>query len=267
MSESRPPKKPSFLAEIRFLFETNKWPGWATVLLAFVIFIPDWQGRLSFWLDALSKVGGAAAVMVDILSSRYIPMGLFTFGSLYIVAVVLQEESDRARQWMPLAGWTVILVFGTIFSALALFLVFVSTSNIPSAMEYLANAGVERRVTGQQAERLKDELQKVSNQIPIFALIAARNEESLQFATDLLNVMKSSGLKIANRDGGQQSPEPVDLFSTSHRGILIGVEFADAPPRSAILLSQALKKVNLESSYIPVANAAPASLLVIVGPK
>lgn len=260
------PERPkTFFAEFATIFSTYKWPGWGAILLAAFLYIPDWQGRAVFWIDTLRAVGGTAEKLAGFLP--YAPSILVIFGGTYVIISTLQEELGRARQWLPLAGWTVLLVFVTVFSSLALFVNFVTTSNIPAAMEYFAEKSADRYMTIEQAENLKAELQKVKADIPEFSIAAQRDTETLQYARLLLKVLKEGGLKI--KIGGQEQdvPEARDFYSTSQRGIMIGTKYSDAPTRSAILLKQIFERNGLKPTYVTLSTDRADALMILVGPK
>lgn len=243
-------------------FKTNTWAGWAAFLVAM---IPDWQGRLSYWTDFLHKVGGGAEMLVGVLA--YVQPALALGGLAYIFAIVLLEEYRRARPWMPLAAWTVLAVLFVIYSSLALFVIFIKSSRIPEAMAYFAEKAEVRGLSEQQRDRLKANLEKIKGDLPEFPLLAARDSETLQYASEMLPVLKAAGLKVKSGGKEQDRPEPQDLFHTAARGIMIGVQFADAPTRPAVLLRQAFSNAGFGAYYITVTQASADTLIVVVGPK
>jgi len=253
--------------ELKLLFETSQWSGWATFLLGAFIFIPDWQSRLSFWLDTLRQVSGSADMVAEILFGPYVGMALIFVGLAWIMIVAFQTEHARARQWMPLAGWTIFVVFVIVLSSLALFMEFFNSSNIPVAMKYFAEKSDIRHISNQKKDLLKSNLLKIKDQIPTLSMIAERDTETLQYALDVLDVLKMGGIKVEYGGKEEIRPAPEDLYDTSLRGIMIGVKFTDAPTRPAILLMRIFTDAGLEPNYIAVEVSRPEDILLIIGPK
>lgn len=197
----------------------------------------------------------------------YVQPALAFGGLAYIVTIVLLEEHRRARPWMPLAAWTVLAVLFVIYPSLALFVIFIKSSRIPEAMAYFAEKAEVRGLSEQQRDRLKADLEKIKGGFPEFPLSAARDAESLQYASEILLVLKAAGLKIKFGGKEQDRPEPQDLFHTAQRGIMIGVQFADAPTRPAVLLRQAFSNAGFGADYITVTQAPADTLIMVIGPK
>ena len=260
-----PPQHQTFLATLVAFFGTYRWPGWLAILLAGFSLIPDWESRFVFWADALRNVGGTAARVAAMLP--YITPALLAFGGLYLMISTIQEEYGRARQWLPLAGWTVLLVSVALFSSLALFENFVTTSKIPAAMDYLAEKGRIRRLSSEQTNGLQTQVQKIKDQISEFSFLSERDTETLQFASSIFDVLKASGLKMTYGGREQTRPEAVDLYNTNLRGVMIGVQFPDAPPRPAVLFKQAFKEASIQASYLAVTDAKPNDVMILIGGK
>lgn len=224
MSESpKPVQQQTVLGFLASLFNTYKWPSWAALLITAFCLIPDWESRFVFWTDMLRKVGGHAEMVAGILP--YIPGALGIFGIVYLVISVVQEESGRARPWMPLAGWTVISVFVIVFGSLALFVDFVQSSNIPAAMAYLAEKGSVRKLSEQQSSRLKEEVQKIKDKIPELNMIAERSVENLQYASELFDVLKSVGVKFMTSGKEQVSADASPPISRATSSLSRAIQF------------------------------------------
>lgn len=263
------PQKPTFSEllsaiwqYIKSHFRNRTWAGW---LLFIIAFFPDWQGRIVGWAGYLDQIGGHAAMLGNAL--KYAPPVLAIAGACYIIVIAYLIEERRARQWMSLAAWTVVIVSAVVFGSLALFIDFVQSSNIPAAMEYFAEKGSVRTLTDQQLSHLKEETQKVRDQVPVLRMIAERGPENLQYASELLNALKDGGLKFMTSGEDQKKPFPEDFYHTSQRGIMVGTKYPDAPTRPAILLRQAFVNAGLDAKYIGVAGSAPDDILLLIGPR
>ncbi|MGI4977976.1 MAG: hypothetical protein ACRYG6_13635 [Janthinobacterium lividum] len=260
-----PASQETFFESLRTLIDTNKWPCWLSLLLAAFVGLPQWQGYLSFYFDALHHVGGIPDVMANCLP--YVAIGLAAFGMIYMGCAIYQEEAERARPWIPLAGWTILICALISIGTFVLFAVFITHSNIPAAMQYFSEKTANRRIYGKEEATLKEEFTKIKDSVPPFSIEAEREIESLQYARDLLRVSKEGGLKLVLDGREQNSVVPRDLDSTSWSGIMIAVQFEDAPIRPAILLKAAFDAAGLKSQYITVSNGAPDTLFIIVAPK
>jgi len=247
---------------LKFYLRSHTWAGWFVLVYAV---IPDTQSRLMSWAGYLDNIGGHAAMLGRML--EYAPPVLAGVGASYILGIAYLVEVRRARRWMPLAAWTVVIVIAVMFSALALFVDFVQSSNIPAAMAYLAERGSVRTLSEQQSSRLKEEVQKIKDQIPELNMIAERSAENLQYATELLSALKDSGLKFSLSGKEQRQPSPQDFYQTSLRDIMIGTKYSDAPTRPAILLRQAFLNAGLKANYVGLSGAAPDDILLLIGPK
>ncbi len=197
----------------------------------------------------------------------YVGICLTAFGFTYMAGAIFQEEAQKARPWVPLAGWTLFFCAAMLVGTLVLFAVFVTSSNIPAAMHYFAEQSVDRRIVGQKEAVLKAEFTKIKDLVPPFSIRAEREIESLQYADDLLRVSKEAGLKIILHDKEQDRVQPEDLDSTSWHGIMIAVQFADAPTHPAILLKSAFDAVGLETHFLTVTDGSPNILFVVVAPR
>jgi hypothetical protein len=95
---------------IKALFSRTKLPGWFFVIAGaiwqFLIGLPDWKGRLDFWVGAAKAMPGYVGYAAAIVDSRWFPLGLFLSGILYITFV---GESKRAVRHpiLPILGWAV----------------------------------------------------------------------------------------------------------------------------------------------------------------
>ena len=138
-------------------FKVRTWAGWIAFIYAV---IPDTQSHITAWAGYLELIGGHAAMLSSVLEyARPVPAML---GIFYIVIISYLVEIRKARQWMPLAAWTVLIVFAIAFGSLTLFVDFVQSINIPGAMAYFAEKGSVRTLSEQQSSQLKKEIQDIS---------------------------------------------------------------------------------------------------------
>jgi hypothetical protein len=269
--EATPPasEAPRPLAEtesyLGLLFRTNKWPGWALVLFSIFTLVPDWQGRLMFWIGALHTVGGIAAMLVDAIPLIGFLAGVA--GVLYITAVVWQENITPAAAWVPLAGWTLFIFFLLTFGSLSLFAGFVVSSKIPEAVQFVERQSEPRYITAEQKGKLKDVLGNIKENIPPFKVISGRDPENLQYAGMLITALKQAGLKIIKDGREQNTPEAVDIYDTRWVGVLVITKYREAPSRPAVLLHDAFNSAGIKAIYLSENDGPDDTLLVMVGLK
>src|SRR4051812_42584553 len=69
------------------LFTREKIPGWVMILWTVVLAVPDWKGRIDFWLEAAKATSGYSGEAAAIISSPYFSITLAVMGVLWIAFV------------------------------------------------------------------------------------------------------------------------------------------------------------------------------------
>jgi hypothetical protein len=92
------------------LLGTVQLPGWAMLLLAIVIGIPDWKSRYEFWISTAQSTGQQIAMLAPLLSHPYFPGILAIAGIIYLVIVGYPGESSIRHKFIPIFGWLFLAV-------------------------------------------------------------------------------------------------------------------------------------------------------------
>jgi hypothetical protein len=105
----------------RVLFTQVKIPGWLAVLLSVIwsVFtsIPDWKGRIDFWLDAAEAAGGYTGEAASVIGSPYFSIALAATGVLWLAFVGEPKRGVlRDPRWRYL-GWGVVAVVTMVYGA------------------------------------------------------------------------------------------------------------------------------------------------------
>ena len=90
------------------LLGTVTLPGWAAIILAIIIDVPDWKSRYEFWLSVAQSTGGYISVLAHVLANPYFPGALAVAGVIYLVVVGAPGVSQLRHRWLPLAAWGAI---------------------------------------------------------------------------------------------------------------------------------------------------------------
>lgn len=100
-----PPAAPWYRRIIRRVFGPWKLPGWGTLILFVIIQVPDWKGRLDFWLDAAREASIYTFAGAAVISSPYFSVGLALAGVAWLVFVGEPEKGVQRHRWLPYLGW------------------------------------------------------------------------------------------------------------------------------------------------------------------
>jgi hypothetical protein len=90
-----------------------KWPGWGLLALLVLKDVPDWKGRLDFWLDAARTAGGYASVAAIVIGSPYFSIGLAIAGISWLALVGEPRKGVQRHHWLPYLGWIVFAICST----------------------------------------------------------------------------------------------------------------------------------------------------------
>ena len=76
--------------------------------------LPDWQGRIQFWVEEARTVSGQLALVVTAITSRWFGIGLIGSGIGYLLFVGEPKRAVRHPIW-PILGWGVLGVVALAF--------------------------------------------------------------------------------------------------------------------------------------------------------
>jgi hypothetical protein len=93
-----------------WLLGTVPLPGWAMLILAIVIGVPDRKSRYEFWLATAQSTGSRIAMFAPILGHPYFPGVLAFVGIIYLVIVGFPGEGVIRHKWLPFAAWATLAV-------------------------------------------------------------------------------------------------------------------------------------------------------------
>src|SRR5256885_5079971 len=79
-----------------------------------VTLLPDWQGRIQFWVEEARTVSGQLALVVTAITSRWFGIGLIGSGIGYLLFVGEPKRAVRHPIW-PILGWGVLGVVALAF--------------------------------------------------------------------------------------------------------------------------------------------------------
>lgn len=93
---------------VSLLLGTVQLPGWAMLLLAIVMGVPDWNSRFEYWLQTARSTGSWIAMLAPVLAHPYFPGILGLVGVVYLVVVGWNGPSVVRHKWVPIAGWVAV---------------------------------------------------------------------------------------------------------------------------------------------------------------
>lgn len=190
------------------LVSKPKMPGWTVLLLLALREIPDWKGRIDFWLDTAKDAGGYAGMAAQVINSPYFSLGMAGAGVLWLAFAGEPRRGVQRHIWFPYLGWTIA---GLLFTAIAL------TSGW-GALQLYVTEEVTRRTTEQfwhlsdiQKQNLGRTLDGIpkNRRFPIFLRIVFANAQALTLSTDLEDVFHEHGWDVS---GAQDMVLRADLL-------------------------------------------------------
>jgi hypothetical protein len=95
---------------VRRLFSRRKLPSWAVILYLVITEVPDWRGRLEFWLDAAQQVNPYLAIAATVAGSAYFRWGLFAAALAYLSLVGEPSRGVQHHHWWPHVAWSILIV-------------------------------------------------------------------------------------------------------------------------------------------------------------
>jgi len=90
----------SRLDRVRALFTRVKVPGWLCLLYLAFQGIPDWKGRLDFWLSFAQSMGGYASPIATILLWPYFNLVLAATGIAWLLLVGEPTKGVQRHPWI-----------------------------------------------------------------------------------------------------------------------------------------------------------------------
>lgn len=235
-----PPREPWY----KRLSARWKWPGWAFILLLVIEQVPDWKGRLDFWLDAAKEAGGYAGAAAIVIASPYFSLGMAAVGVLWLAFVGEPRRGIQRHPWLPYLGWAVAAFLSTVIVLTAGW----------GALQVYVNGEVSRRTTQQfwhltdgQAKTLSEQLDNVpgNQRFPIYFRMILANSQALTMGGDLVEIFRKHGWNVSGTQDLSLRPD------------LLGINFVvaidqgridkDQPPHAQVL-SYMLDKAQIKYS-------------------
>ena len=171
-----PPVPPWWRRPLR-LATRPKLPGWAVLLLLALREIPDWKGRIDFWLDTVKEAGGYAGSAATVINSPYFSLGLAGIGVLWLAFAGEPQRGVQRHPWLPYFGWTFV---GLIFGAIAL----------------TAGWGAMQVSIQREVGKTDEKIQKDALSYPIFWHLTEYNRNALGLALDQIPADKRFDINV-----------------------------------------------------------------------
>lgn len=255
-----PPPSPPWWKRPHRLITKPKLPGWAFLLLVLVQQIPDWKGRIDFWLDAAKDAGGYAGGAAAVIGSPYFSLGLAGIGVLWLAFVGEPQRGVQRHPALPYLGWGLA---GLCFTAIVL------TMGWGATQAYIQAAVVrgiqtqqveDRRLSNSQAEALLRVLKPIAGSYPnnIQVEAVSASPDAAGYAQQFMMVFHIAGLTVngtAPTDNKPASlfPSTAQVSSSQMRGLFIGVQAGiniAAIPERALKFQTALKEAGFVAQII-----------------
>jgi hypothetical protein len=265
---------------IKKLFSRVKWPGWFAILVAIFIGVPDWNGRIDFWLKAAKGMGGYLGLAATIAASPWFLVGLVATGLGYLAFVGEVEKPVRRHPGWIILGWTVFGIIALAFSGLLLagyVAIRVAKQASVGAVQNLSKSSQEvksdlgsietqiaqiqqelqqsrpRVFTDDQRQKLVAALKNVptGKTYNLMVEVVGSCNECSGYANDLMTAW--NGLTDWKIQGSTN-------FGLNPRltGVVVGIDPKNCPPDESKLLSDSLDAANINHSFSPVpANFIP----------
>ena len=253
-----------FMAFLRDLGSASKRPWWVVLLAAVIIGGPQAANALRDWYEALRDLGGSAATLLAALASPVLRISLIVLGILGVAYADNETEFGRA---LGAFGRLLAVALIAVCAAAGLFGYLIASSDIPAAVKHYQRTTVVRHVTPRQREVLFQEFRRTADSIPSFQVLAGRSPETIQYASDLVDILFAAGLSLENGIRPGAKAITTDPRSVNHRGLMIAVKNPAEPSRAAALLGNALKAAEIECEYIILTGETGDKFLVLVGPN
>jgi hypothetical protein len=183
-------------------------PGWAVLLLLTLREIPDWKGRIDFWLDAAKEAGGYAGTAAQVINSPYFSLGMAAIGVLWLAFAGEPRRGVQRHIWLPYLGWAIA---GLLLTAITL------TSGWGALQIYVTKEVTLRstdhfwHLSDTQKQNLGRSLDSVpkNRRFPIYLRIVLANAQALTLSTDLMEVFHAHGWDVS---GAQDMGLRADLL-------------------------------------------------------
>lgn len=265
--------KPNRLAQIAsLLLGTVQLPGWAMLVLAIIIGVPDWKSRYEFWLATAAGTGSKIAVLAPILAHPYLPGILAVAGVIYLVIVGAPGKSAIRHKWLPVVGW---IAFTVCFSAIIATAGFgwielyirseiakgvagmprgAPDENTPQRQQRPLTA-ISRNIQPDQARILKQEIPKLRQYFTEIGIVSMPNDiESYQLSIEYQIIFNRSGI-LTHRD--LTYPKGPD-----DEGIIISYSNDDNAKLNAQKLKEAFEIANIRARITEESYTASSGLIL-----
>jgi hypothetical protein len=243
----------------RQLLTKPKIPGWMFLLWVVIQQIPDWKGRIDFWLDAAKQAGGYTGKVAPFIASPYFSVVMVAIGVLWL-AYVGEPRHARRAAWLPYFGWALVsLCFVTIsitiiWGAIEIYVRDQVASRQATILHDATNPSAkpsppdptfyfQRRLSPDQfrefvlqAAKLKPETSSVLIEIP------PGNNEAWALQKDFADAFVRAGITPALTNRTPDGPDQT--------GVMIVVPDPQNPPKIADNLRDALLLIGIVPKFI-----------------
>ncbi len=165
------------------------------MLLGLLFGFSNWKSAIQALVPGMETVGGAVAVMVDLLSSPLPSIILVFWGTFHLWIVSYYRLSSRESAIFQVFAWIMAAAFVVPLCAVGLFGYFLTTSQIPQITQYVARQTYERHIDEQKYHETYSDLRQTSSLIPEFPILSVRSREPVQYASELVKHLRDAGFE------------------------------------------------------------------------
>lgn len=254
------PPKPAWYKR---LFARRKLPAWAFFVLSAIEQIPDWKGRLDFWMESAREADGYLGVAAIMIASPYFSVGLVAAGVAWLLFVGEPQKGVQRHAWLPYLGWGLFAVCLTAvvvtagWGAIQFYIREKIAISSQSQFWYLSD--IQKKNLGAVLDSVPPD-----QRFPIVFEEVFGNAQALTMANDLGEVFVDHGWKIT---GSQSTTLRPDL-----QGINFVIELSfprrdkDQPPHG-IELWRIFNQAGIKTSAVWLPGFKNDSLVLAIGSR
>ena len=198
-----------------------KLPGWAFFLFLVIEWVPDWKGRLDFWLDAAQKAGGYTGYAATMISSPYFSLAMAASGVIWLAFIGEPTRGVlRDPRWRYL-GWGIVAALVIVITTTVGYGYFEIRVREVAA----ARATTERHLTDNQKACLTNGLKNGKNIFNAIQAFVTTDENSGVYFRDFVDAFDAADVNI--------NVNPVVVSANEEHDVMIGVRDPKNPPGNA----------------------------------